>query len=199
MPSEGSVTGWIGQLKVGDPAAAEQLWERYFRRLVGLARKKLRGTRRQAADEEDVALSAFDSFCRGAEHGRFPRLDDRDNLWHLLVVLTARKAWHLRRDEARQKRARVMPRTDMPAANVEEFDFEQIVGQEPSPEFAAQVAEKYQLLLGCLADRELETIAVWKMEGFTNGEIAAKLDCSPRTVERKIRIIRGRWQQEVKP
>jgi DNA-directed RNA polymerase specialized sigma24 family protein len=195
MASEGSITGWIGQLKVGDPAAAQRLWERYFPRLVGLARKKLRGTRRQAADEEDVALSAFDSFCRGAENGHFPRLDDRDNLWHLLVVLTARKAWHLRRDEARQKRARVIPWPDTPSA-VNDSDLEQIVGQEPSPEFAAQVAEEYQLLLSRLADRELETIAVWKMNGFTNDEIAAKLDCSPRTVERKIRIIRGHWKQE---
>jgi DNA-directed RNA polymerase specialized sigma24 family protein len=199
MPSEGSVTRWIGQLKARDPLAAQKLWERYFRRLVGLARKKLQGTRRQAADEEDVALSAFDSFCRGAEDGRFPKLDDRDNLWDLLVLLTARKAWHLRRDDARQKRARVQAWADTPFANADEFGIEQFVGQEPSPEFAAQVAEEYRLLLGRLADRELEEIAIWKMEGFTNDEIAGKLDCSPRTIERKLRIIRGRWKQQETP
>jgi DNA-directed RNA polymerase specialized sigma24 family protein len=199
MAAEGSVTGWIGQLKEGDQAAAQQLWERYFHRLVGLARKKLRGTKRQAADEEDVALSAFDSFCRGAENGRFPQLDDRDNLWQLLVLLTARKAWHLRRDEARLKRARVVAWADTPAANQEECGIEQLVGQEPSPEFAARLAEEYQLLLGRLSDRELESIAVWKMEGYTNEEIAAKLDCSLRSVERKLRIIRSRWKQEDEP
>ena len=69
---ETSVTQWIDRLKAGDPDAAQELWERYFRRLVGLARKKLRAAPRRAADEEDVALSAFDSFCRGAEQGRFP-------------------------------------------------------------------------------------------------------------------------------
>jgi DNA-directed RNA polymerase specialized sigma24 family protein len=199
MASEGSITGWIGQLKVGDPAAAQQLWERYFQRLVGLARKKLRGARRRAADEEDVALRAFDSFCRGAENGRFPQLEDRDNLWHLLVVLTARKAWHLRRDEARQKRARVVSWPEDTPGKLEDSGMEQIVGQEPTPEFAASVAEEYQLLLGRLADHEMETIAIWKMEGFTNEEIAAKLDCSLRTVERKLRIIRGRWAQEDRP
>ncbi|HLJ94634.1 MAG TPA: ECF-type sigma factor [Gemmataceae bacterium] len=196
MASDGSITGWIGQLKAGDQAAAQQLWERYFHRLVGLARKKLRGTRRRAADEEDVALSAFDSFCRGAENGRFPQLGDRDNLWHLLVVLTARKAWHLRRDEARQKRARVVPWPEGDSNRVDDVGMEQIVGQEPSPEFAASVAEEYELLLSRLADPEMEAIAIWKMEGFTNEEIAAKLDCSLRTIERKLRIIRGRWAQE---
>src|SRR5438105_9866914 len=99
MSSPGSVTYWIGQVRVGDPAAAQQLWERYFQRLVGLARKKLQDAPRRAADEEDVALSAFASFCRGAARGQFPQLADRDNLWHLMVTLTARKASHLRRDE----------------------------------------------------------------------------------------------------
>src|SRR5438874_7802874 len=104
MTSEGSVTGWLGQLQGGDPAAAQRLWERYFQRLVGLARDRLRNAPRRAADEEDVALSAFDSFCRRAEQGRFPQLIDRDGLWRLLVVMTARKAAHLKRDAARQKR-----------------------------------------------------------------------------------------------
>ena len=101
MSSEGSVTRWLGALRAGDPAAAQQLWERYFHRLVGLARQRLCGARRRAADEEDVALSAFDSFYRAAEAGRFPQLADRDGLWRLLVTITARKAAHLVRDEGR--------------------------------------------------------------------------------------------------
>jgi DNA-directed RNA polymerase specialized sigma24 family protein len=196
MPSEGSVTRWIELLKAGEPRAAQKLWERYFQRLVGLARKKLHGARRRVADEEDVALSAFDSFCRGAEDGRFPQLDDRDNLWQLLVVLTARKAWHLRRDEQRHKRAKVVPWEETLPASTDESGVEQILGSEPTPEFAALVAEEYQLLLARLEDRELEAIAVWKMEGYTNVEISGKLECTPRTVERKLRIIRGRWGQE---
>src|SRR5260370_40284598 len=104
MPAEGSVTGWIAQLQEGDAAAAQPLWDRYFHHLVGLARKKLPGSTRGAADEEDVALSAFHSFCRHAEAGRFPQLSDREGLWRLLVVITARKAAHLLRDEGRLKR-----------------------------------------------------------------------------------------------
>src|SRR5262249_14633252 len=84
MSPEGSGTHWLGPLKAGDAAAAQPLWERYFRRLAGLARKKLQGSPRLAADGEDVAQSAFKSFYRGAEQGRFPDLRDRDDLWRLL-------------------------------------------------------------------------------------------------------------------
>src|SRR5450631_1794747 len=104
MPSDGSVTRWIDQLQVGDAVAVRQLWQRYFQRLVGLARKKLADAPRSMADEEDVALSVFDSLCRQAEQGRFPDLADRDGLWRLLVVMTVRKAGYLRRHETRLKR-----------------------------------------------------------------------------------------------
>ncbi len=102
-PSEGSVSHWLGPLQEGDPDAVQRLWERYFQQLIELARKKLRALpHREAA--EDVALSAFDSFCRGAGRGRFPQLADRESLWRLLVVITARKAAHYKRDATRQKR-----------------------------------------------------------------------------------------------
>src|SRR4051794_22257712 len=104
MPERESVTQWVQRLQAGDRAAAQRLWEGYFRRLVGLARKRLGGMPRRAADEEDVALSAFDSFCRGAEQGRFPQLEDRDDLWQVLVLLTARKAADLAQHEGRDKR-----------------------------------------------------------------------------------------------
>src|SRR3712207_3756831 len=104
MSSEGSITHCIARLKAGDRDAAQPLWEGYCRRLVDLARARLRAAPRRAADEEDVALSAFDSFCRRAERGQFPRLADRDDLWQLLVVLTERKAIDLMRREGRKSR-----------------------------------------------------------------------------------------------
>jgi hypothetical protein len=97
MASDGSITRLIVLLKDGDRDAAQPLWDAYFRRLVGLARARLRGTPRGMADEEDVALSAFDGFCRRAERGDFPQLADRDDLWQLLFVLTVRKAIGLAR------------------------------------------------------------------------------------------------------
>src|SRR5262249_14074170 len=152
MATSGSVTHWLHQLGASDPAAAQRLWEHYIDRLVRLAGQKLRGTPRLVADEEDVALSAFDSFCRGVARGRFPQLRDRNNLWGLLVLITARKAVDLARHERRQKRGGGRVATEVTQSGAAdssgvESPIDQVVGREPTPEFAAQVAEEYRRLL----------------------------------------------------
>jgi DNA-directed RNA polymerase specialized sigma24 family protein len=186
MSSAGSVTGWLHQLTHGDPAAVQPLWERYFQRLVGLARQRLQAAPRRAADEEDVALSALNSFFQGVERGRFPQLSDRDGLWRLLALITARKAQHLVRDEGRR-----------PAADAGGESLEQLFSQEPTPDVAAEFIEEYQRRLRCLGDRELAWIAAWRMEGQTLDEIAQRLGYVPRTVKRKLRLIRAIWGKEV--
>jgi DNA-directed RNA polymerase specialized sigma24 family protein len=187
------VTQWISRLKQGDQSAARALWEAYFRRLVGLARARLRNTPRLIADEEDVALNALDSFCRGAQAGRFPRLDDRDDLWQILVLITVRKAIDLRNYEGRPSRGRgrVQSLTDVSRDGLEAID-----GDEPTPELAAQLVEEYQRLMGQLGDSTLQIIATWKLEGYTNAEIAGRLGCVTSTVERKLARIRGMWANE---
>src|SRR5436305_15228164 len=101
-----SVTVWIKSLKAGDVAAADKLWRRYFEDLVRLARVRLGAAPKAMADEEDAALDAFDSFVRGAARGRYPRLDDRDDLWRLLVVITEREALDRAQHERRRQRGR---------------------------------------------------------------------------------------------
>jgi DNA-directed RNA polymerase specialized sigma24 family protein len=197
-PDDSSITLWLAQLQAGNPAAAQPLWERYFRRLVGLARAKLQGVPRRAADEEDVALSAFDSFCRRAADNRFPRLNDRDDLWRLLVTLTERRAIRLARHESRQKRGGGGSPARCPATpdgSASDSGLGQLAGREPTPEFAAQVAEECRRLLEQLGDAELRSIAVWKMEGDTNEEIAGRIGSAPRTVERTLRLIRALWEE----
>ena len=200
MSSEGSVTRWVTALKGGDAAAAQPLWERYHRQLVSLARHKLQSARRREADEEDVVQSAFHSFFQGVARGHFPQLNDRDNLWRLLVVITARKALDqiAHQHTKRQGGGTVQGESRISSGKPEWDDaaIEQVVGDEPTPEFAAQVAEQYQRLLDLLGDETLQQVAVWKMEGCTKDEIAQRLDCSRRTVARKLETIRIIWSTE---
>jgi DNA-directed RNA polymerase specialized sigma24 family protein len=200
MSSPGSVTCWIHQLKAGERAATQPLWEIYFQRLVARAGRRLAGVPRRAADEEDVALSAFDSFCRAAEHGRFSQLHDRHDLWQLLVVLTDRKAANLAKAERCQKRGQGKVLDEAAAAGppgtAGDSPLAAILSQEPSPEFAAQVAEECQRLLNLLGDPELQRLALLKMEGYTVEEIARQLGCVARTVKRRLQLIRRMWEQQ---
>jgi DNA-directed RNA polymerase specialized sigma24 family protein len=200
MSPSGSVTHWLSLLQAGDTAAAQPLWERYFRRLVGLARARLQDAPRRAADEEDVALSAFDSFCRAAARGRFPRLADREDLWRILVVITARKALHLVRDERRQKRGggRVVTEADLyDAGGGEEAGLARVIGAEPTPDFVAQLIEEYRRLLGMLDDEQLRALAQAWLEGCTAEELARRFACAPRSIGRKLLRIRRIWSQEI--
>jgi RNA polymerase sigma factor (sigma-70 family) len=193
---EGSVSQWIGELKNGDETAAQRLWERYVDRLICMAQRKLGAAPRRMSDEEDVAIVAFESFCRGTLEGRFPRLDDRNDLWQVLVMLTQRKAT----DQVRKSLTR--RRTEVGESHLAGPDDSQsraagaagVVGPEPTPEFAAQVADEFRTVLDALGDETLRRVAQWKMEGFTNQEIAEKLGCVERTVERKLEMIRERWE-----
>jgi DNA-directed RNA polymerase specialized sigma24 family protein len=192
---EGSVTRWVGGLKAGDPEAAGRLWERYFADLVRLARSRLRDAPRAAADEEDAALSAFDSLCRGIEQSRFPRLDDRTDLWRILVTVTSRKVADLVQLERCLKRGGGRTRTeaDIAAAALDAGGIGQAPGNDPSPETAAMMAEECRRLFDVLPDESLRQVARLKLEGYTDPEVAARLGCGLSTVERRLRTIRTVW------
>ncbi len=184
--SELSVSDWIANLRAGDPAAVQPIWERYFDRLVQTARARLKP--RGYVDGEDVALSAFDSFCEAVKDGRFPRLEDRNDLWRLLIFITAQKISKLITYERAQIRGGGLEPVGGSAIAT-------VIGNEPAPEFVVEVAEEFRLLLQSLREDSLRKIALWKMEGYTNEEIAARLDCSLKTVSNKLKLIRMRLER----
>jgi DNA-directed RNA polymerase specialized sigma24 family protein len=201
VEDDGSVTRWIGSLKAGDMAAAGALWERYFDRLARLARKRLANRAGGVEDEEDAALSAFDSFCAGLARGRFAELSDRDDLWRLLVVITARKASAQADRRRALKRGGAWTRLDRAHAGAgsssgDDVVLAALVATEPTPEFAAMVAEETRLLLARLQDEQLRQIALDRMEGYTTDEIALRLGCARRTVARRLDLIRQIWSEE---
>lgn len=206
MTSEGSITRWIHELRDGEEDAAERLWSRYFERMVRQAQRSLGPGPPRAGDAEDVALSAFYNFCDGAQRGDFPQLRDRDNLWPLLVAITAYKTVDLIRRENRVKRGGT-GKADRPgeesAAEVRarriSSDFQDIICREPTPEAVAETADELRRLLNLLdetGDSELRTVALRKLQGHRTTEIAEELGCVRRTVERKLRLIVQIWERE---
>jgi DNA-directed RNA polymerase specialized sigma24 family protein len=199
-----SVTQWIGQLRTGDDNAAARLFDRYFGWLVGLARKQLQGTPRRWADEDDVALSAFHSLCEGAQRpGHFDQLSDRASLRSLLARITRRKAIDLIQHDLRLTRGggkvvceSALPR---PADPAETVGMDQLPGAAPPPDLVAQVNDELQRLLTLLQEPELQRIAVLKLEGYQNEEIAVQLGIALRSVERKVKRIRSLWKREDRP
>ena len=196
-----SVTMWIAELKSSsaDGTVVQQLWERYYGQLVHLARAKLSVRIRRVVDEEDIALSAFDTFCRAAAANRFPKLDDRDDLWKLLFRITHRKALQAVKFQRRLKRGGGVLHGesvfDGVAADGMAGLSEYAVDAEPTPDFATELAEAFDGRLAALDDETLRQIAIGKLEGKTNDALAVELGCSPRTVKRKLWVIRSLWTE----
>lgn len=200
MTRDDEITVWIKQLGGGDEQAAEVIWKAYFEKLTRFARRKLEALPRRMADEEDVALSAMQSFCRAAAGGRFPQLNDRDDLWKLLVTITGRKAFAQFKYQKAAKRGNGQVRGE--SIFMREGDDEvdgglgQVFGREPSPELAGMFAEDTARLLDSLEDESLRQVALLRLEGYSNDEIANQLGCVTRSVERKLERIRAKWSKE---
>jgi DNA-directed RNA polymerase specialized sigma24 family protein len=194
MPTSSSVTTWLAHLKAGDAAAAEPLWKRYFAQLVELAHQHLARHVRQASDGEDVAVAAFASFCEGAKAGRFPQLADRNDLWRLLLTITLRRTRNLARHETRDKRdcrrtVRADDLFDLPGA-----DLDRLAADAPDPALAAEVADELRHLLDVLPGDDLRWVARDVLAGYTAVEVAGRLGCGLRTVERRLQRIRQFWE-----
>jgi DNA-directed RNA polymerase specialized sigma24 family protein len=196
-----SVSDWLVQLKAGDEAAAQRLWERYLTSLIRLASRRLGNTPRTVADSEDVALSAFHALLDGARDGRFPRLADRHDLWQVVVMLVERKAIGQRRQVLAGKRGagrvcqerRSRLASGSPAVG---SALDQIAHPDPTPQFAAAMREQLSARLAQLDDDVQRRIALGKLAGYTSAELAQSTGLSLRSVERKLALIRRRFEED---
>ncbi|MCA9035972.1 MAG: hypothetical protein KDA91_12630 [Planctomycetaceae bacterium] len=196
MNNQSAMISWLGQLRDGDDAAACQLWDQYFSQLLALTRQRLRHTSRAMSDEEDIVISAMKSFCIGLRNGRFEQLTGRESLWRVLLTITLRKIADKHQFDHRGKRD--ISRIQSGHANDVGGDttLETLLSREPDPQTAIACADEIASLLERLEHDDLQRIALMKMEGFTNQEIAERVDCSRSSIERKLRTIRMMWSQE---
>jgi RNA polymerase sigma factor (sigma-70 family) len=196
MADSGSITRYLAQLS-GDRSglrndAAQQIWQRYFPTLLQLAHRTLDPRVRQRADALDVLQDAYNSFCLRQQRGDFD-LKTRDDLWQVLVTIVYRKLRNLARHHRRQRRD-YRRETSGPVSAGDGDDALDAAADEMAPDEAVAFAEEMELRLRSLPE-PLRQIALWKLEGYTNEEIAGpeRLNCSPRTVERKLERIRAIW------
>ncbi len=160
----------------------DALWRRYHLRLLTMAQQQLRMSPQRMADEHDVVVSVFKSFYRAAQEQRIDKDADENALWRLLVTLTARKSIKLLRHAGRDKRDSRLLESDV--------NVDALVSEEPTPEFAAAFVDQYQELGAQLPDDDMRLLLQRKLEGFSNLEIAQQLDCSMRTVKRRLTLLR---------
>jgi RNA polymerase sigma factor (sigma-70 family) len=188
------ISRWIELARTGDQAAQQGLWDRFFPDLLRLAHMRLRGQSRRLGDEEDVVLSVFDSFFRANAAQSFPELRGRGDLWRLLSRMTHRKVIDWLRHAQRQKR-QVLGESALgkPAqAGLPALDAWPAAASPPPLEVI--VAEEVRRRLDQLSP-EMRQVAVAKLEGYTNQEIAGRQACSVATIERRLEMIREIWSQ----
>ncbi len=193
MSDTNDVSHWIHQIKEGDSVAANRIWHHYFDRLVRSVRGRLQGQNRAVSDEEDIVLSVFDSFYAAAEKGRFPDLSDRDDLWRLLLRMSARKVVDKHRHDRRQRRGGEVV---VHSLGGDEETLIEAIGNEPSPEMVLTMQESVEKFFSDLGVGHLRELAVAKLEGYSNAELARRFECSERTIERRLHLIREKSLQE---
>jgi len=191
-----SVTRFIQRVKLEDPDAAGQIWQRYFQRLLPLARARLRSMPHQSIDEEDVLVSVFDRFFRAASQDRFANLQDRSDLWQILLMLTERKVADQYRRATAQKRLDQEVSGRRGRLESADTNIEQVADDEPGPDFIAAFNDRLARAITRLGDTTTREVAILRMEGYQNSEIADRLAVSLSTVERKLRLIRELWAAE---
>ncbi|MGE0374707.1 MAG: ECF-type sigma factor [Planctomycetaceae bacterium] len=195
--SQSSVSKWLQQLKEDNAQAAQKLWGRFFSRLVKLAETHSRSLAKGAVDGEDIAASVMRSLWRGARAGRLDDVKTRDELWWLLLALTRRKLVSSHRMHTAIKRGGHVAHVPLDYDRGRGYRFDDLVSDEPSPDYAIALEDEFSRLLNLLRDDKLRQIAVLKIEGYSNGEIRDRLEVSDSTVLRKLKLIRSTWAREI--
>lgn len=198
--SPASVSILLEDLKNGNEQVGGEIWQRYMNDLIVLSRRRLnRAPNRRLTDEEDIAVCAFNAFLMGVRAKRFQKLNTRDDLWQVLVMLADRNAIDQIRKQNSQKRGEGKVRGESVFVDQDEsaskntMGISGLVDDQPTPEFAVQFGEEVRARLSKLNSDELNEIVMLRLEGYTNQEIADRFNLSLSTIERKLKLIRKIW------
>jgi RNA polymerase sigma-70 factor (ECF subfamily) len=172
------------RLQAGDEAAAREVFERYSKRLIHLARSRMGGRLQSKIDPEDVVQSAFRSFFQRQRDGQFS-LPTWDSMWGLLIRITLRKCGRNLEHFTAAKRD---VRQDAAAPGDADASWSSwaAIDRAPTADEAAQLRETIGLLMAGMDDPGERTTFAMRLEGCKVQEIADRLGCTERTVQRKL-------------
>jgi DNA-directed RNA polymerase specialized sigma24 family protein len=198
MPTSDELSSSISQLKDVSEQDAQRIWDEFFPRLKRYAQKHIHNMSLRVFDEEDVALSALNSFFRGRAEGRFNELDGDEEMWRLLVTITARKITAQRRRQLAAKRGGGELRGESVFMGAGDSaiapGLAQIMDKNQMPESASAIVESCRELLDALPNEQLRTTALMRMEGYSNKEISADLKCSVARTKQRVAQIKKYWE-----
>jgi DNA-directed RNA polymerase specialized sigma24 family protein len=198
--SYSSVTQWLIDVKQGADRGAQQLWERYYAELINAAHRKLGRLPHRAEDAEDVAAMAFTAFFQGVEKQRFPKLDDRDDLWQVLLMLAERRAADVVRREKARGAGIIRGEAELDQGmSTSGFTagIDGLPGPSPTPETVDGLVAVIRERWDAFSDETLGRIALDKLQGYTNLEIAERTGIALRSVERKLRLIKSLLRRDL--
>jgi DNA-directed RNA polymerase specialized sigma24 family protein len=198
MSEPASVSQWIVDVRAGGQEAAQRLYNRYLRRLAENVRKKMNGASRRMSDEEDIAHAALTSLFMQIRRGSFPQMANRCDLWQVLIMLANRRLADLKRQQFSLKRGAGCEVGESALGECGDASgdcraIEQVIGHEPPPEMVVELEDVCRRLLDQLDDPLLKRMAALKLEGYDQAEIAQRVGCARRSVQRKLRLIRKVW------
>lgn len=198
----GSVSIRVEHLKSTDEAlrdeAARLICQRFSPRLRALVRRRLDIRVRCREDEDDILQSSYASFFAGQIEGQATP-SSGEELWKLLAritlcktINTANRHTAARRDVRREKvsgHERCTTRSPLPVSTLDLFQ-----DSTHPPDALVGIAEEIDLIRRRLPV-DLQRIVIWKLEGYSNAEIAVLIGRGVRMVELKMRSIRERLRE----
>lgn len=190
----GSITAALHALEEMDAEAAQVLWDRYFERLCAFSEGRIYRRHRRLVSPDEIAADAFMALVYGVQQKKFEKVRNRDELWQMLTLIASRLIIQTHKYHGREKRGGGFKRLSGPnsssATGRSTVDF---LMEEITPDSIVELEELSQRLLQLLPSDQLRQIALRRMAGYSTSEIAAELDCTTRTIERKLAMIRTVW------
>jgi RNA polymerase sigma factor (sigma-70 family) len=191
MPEPSEERRLVNRWKAGDERAAKELFDTYVDRLMALARRRISQRLASRVDPEDIVQSVFRTFFGRVKAGKF-QFQDQDDLCKLLVRITINKTM---RQVDFHTAAKRNPGQETRQSDEAYDHLPELLAGEPSPEVTVAFLDQLEHFLGELRPQERQILEM-RMQGYSNEEIAAKLDIYDRKIRRVMEHIREVAEEE---